>query len=182
MIGSLDAERPYRMVRRSVALLVLLLCFAAPALALDGVSFELGRGNDRTDVVRLGLQWNWDKRWLDTGRWHLGAYWDVQLGRWNDSHDLHDISLTPVFRFQRSSGELIPYVEGAIGFHVLSDLRINRRRVFSTKFQFGDHIGAGLKLGRHDLSVRLQHVSNGRLARPNPGINFLLLRYQLHFD
>ena len=53
--------------------------------------------------------------------------------------------------------------------------------MFSTKFQFGDHIGVGARFGaanRHDLGLRLQHVSNGGIKNPNPGINLLLLRYQ----
>lgn len=76
---------------------------------------------------------------------------------------------------------MIPYVEAAIGFHILSDLRISRRRSFSTSFQYGDHVGAGLIRGSHDFGLRLQHLSNGGIARPNPGINFLVLRYQYHF-
>jgi lipid A 3-O-deacylase len=167
---------------RVVLFIALLCCFAAPARGVDSMSFEAGRGNEATDLWRVGLQWKWDKRWWERGGWHLGAYWDLQYGQWNNGHDLHDISLTPTFRYQRSSGAVIPYVEGAIGFHMLSDLRISSRRLFSTHFQFGDHLGAGLMLGKHDLGVRLQHVSNGRLARPNPGINFLQLRYQFHFD
>lgn len=170
------------MARAAAALLVVLSCFAGGARALDGASFEYGRGNDATDAWRVGLVWNWDKRWWARGGWHLGAYWEVQLGEWNNGQDTWDLGVTPVFRYQRSSGEVIPYVEAAIGFHLLSDLRISHRRLFSTKFQYGDHLGAGVRVGPHDVGVRLQHVSNGGIARPNPGINFLLLRYQLRFD
>ena len=35
---------------------------------------------------------------------------------------------------------------------------------------------------RYDLSLRLQHLSNGGLAHPNPGINFLQMRLAYHFD
>jgi hypothetical protein len=167
---------------RAVLVLALLCCFAGPARAVDSASFEAGRGEEHTDLWRIGLQWRWDKRWLEAGGWHLGAYWDLQFGQWNNGQDITDFGLTPVFRYQRSSGEVIPYFEAAIGFHVLSDLRITRVRRFSTKFQFGDHLGAGVRFGPHDVGVRIQHVSNGGIARPNPGINFLVLRYQLHFD
>ncbi len=167
---------------RAVLALALLLCFAPPALSLDGASLEAGRGEENTDLWRLGLQWKWDKRWWDAGGWHLGAYWDLQLGQWSNGRDYWDLSVTPVFRYERSSGAVRPYVEGAIGFHFLSDLRITSRKLFSTRFQFGDHLGAGLRFGRHDVSVRIQHLSNGGIARPNPGINFAVLRYQLHFD
>jgi len=85
-----------------------------------------------------------------------------------------------VFRYQRSSGRAIPYVEAAVGFHMLSSHQITTGRIFSTRFQFGDHLGAGIRFGAHDVGVRIQHLSNGGIARPNPGINFLVLRYQLH--
>src|SRR5437762_2379563 len=58
-------------------------------------------------------------------------------------------------------------------------------RAFSTNFQYGDHIGVGARFGeryRYDLSLRLQHLSNGGLAHPNPGINFLQMRLAYHFD
>jgi lipid A 3-O-deacylase len=97
-----------------------------------------------------------------------------------------DIGITPVFRLERAARTAaVPYVEAAVGFHLLSDLRVNFRRNFSTHFQFGDHVGAGVRFGpeqRYDASVRFQHLSNGGLARPNPGINFLQLRLAYRFD
>jgi lipid A 3-O-deacylase len=167
---------------RPLLVLALVCCFTGTAHALDGASFEAGRGDERTDLWRLGLQWRWDKRWLEAGGWHLGAYWDVQLGAWNNGRDITDLSLTPVFRYQRSSGRAIPYAEAAIGFHMLSNHQITSGRIFSTRFQFGDHLGAGVRFGPHDVGLRIQHLSNGGIARPNPGINFLVLRYQLWLD
>ena len=87
-----------------------------------------------------------------------------------------------MFRFE-GTGDGSPYIEAAIGFHILSDLQINDDRIFSTKFQFGDHVGIGRRFGpanRYDLSLRLQHLSNGNIRKPNPGINFLQLRFQYH--
>ena len=34
---------------------------------------------------------------------------------------------------------------------------------------------------RYDASVRFQHLSNGGLVQPNPGINFVQLRLAYHF-
>ena len=76
-----------------------------------------------------------------------------------------------------------PYLEAAIGFHVISDLQIDYDRSFSTRFQFGDHVGVGMRFGprdRYDVGLRLQHLSNGGIRKPNPGIDFLQLRFQYH--
>jgi len=162
-------------------------CFAIPAAAVDGVSLEAGRGEENTDSWRLGVHWDWDRQWFADRAWRLSGSWELQFGQWSGPISaVTDVSLTPVFRLEPSSpSALSPYLEAAIGFHLVSDYRITGRRFFSTKFQFGDHVGAGVRFGNrheHDVGLRLQHLSNGGLRRPNPGINFLQLRYQHHFD
>ena len=180
------------MIRKTAAAAAIALGVISNAHALDGVSFEVGDGNEDTDLWRVGLQWKWQRRWFAERSWTLGAYWDLQAGRWSGPlrpgqprQEVWDIGLTPVFRLERAARTpLVPYVEAAIGFHALSDLRINFRRVFTTHFQYGDHIGAGVRFGpeqRYDASLRLQHLSNGGLARPNPGINFVELRVAYRF-
>jgi lipid A 3-O-deacylase len=165
------------------ALLALAAC-SLPASAIDSASVEVGQGNG-VDMWRIGAQWKWQRKWLAGAGWHLGGYWDAQLGAWKGRNQLVDVGITPVFRFQESSpGRISPYLEAAIGFHLLSKKRIDSRR-FGSAFQFGDHVGAGLRFGtrgRYDLSLRYQHLSNGGIRKPNPGINFTQLRFQLHFD
>jgi hypothetical protein len=168
---------------RKISLAAALLC-SVPAQAADGIALELGRGDERSELVRGALQWKWDKKWLaDTG-WELGGYWEASLGAWTTHKTLIDFGFTPVFRLQRQDWAG-PYLEAAIGFHLLSDLSITRTRLFGSYFQFGDHIGAGWRFGprgRYDLGVRAQHLSNGGIKEPNPGINFVLLRLAYHFD
>ena len=84
-----------------------------------------------------------------------------------------DIGVTPVFRFERNRF----YLEAAIGLHLVQT-HISAHRTFSTAFQFGDHIGAGMHFKSYDVCVRLQHLSNGSIRDPNPGINFVLVRLQ----
>jgi hypothetical protein len=61
-----------------------------------------------------------------------------------------DLGITPVFRVAR--GAL--YLEAAIGLHLVQR-RISASRVFSTAFQFGDHVGIGWHSGRWDFAARL---------------------------
>lgn len=167
--------------------------FALPAAAagfgVDSVSIENGHSsNDNGDVNmgRIGLQWDWKVKWFETGSMYLGGYWDIQAGYWNsDDSNIGDFSITPVFRLQssRTTG-FVPYVELAVGAHLLTEKNITQRRVFSTNFQFGDHIGAGFRFGEkaeYDIGYRYQHLSNASIDRPNPGINFHQIRLQYHF-
>ena len=102
------------------------------------------------------------------------------LGSWeSDTGSLIDGSFTPTLRYGHERGA---YVDGGIGFHVLSETRISSAVEFSTRFQFGDHVGAGYRIGRYDLSMRIQHLSNAGIRNPNPGINFLHLRFQYWLD
>ena len=169
-------------------LALLLAAASAPAAALDGVALEAGRG-DSTDMGRVAVQWDWKSRWLQGQSWHLSGYWDLGIGywRWRDAlptqhEDIVDIGLTPVLRFQPNDLKG-PFVEAGIGFHLLSRTSIGSKR-FSTRFQFGDHIGAGYRFGAKgalEVGYRFQHLSNANIKKPNNGINFHQVRLQYHF-
>lgn len=161
----------------------------APGLvrAVSGVAVE-GGGGDGADMGRIAIQWDWKSRWFQGESWHLGGYWDLGLGYWHTSappglnEDITEIGLTPVFRLQQNDLKG-PYLEAAIGFHLLSATSLGDKR-FSTSFQFGDHLGAGFRFGakgEFDLGYRFQHLSNGSIKHPNSGINFHQVRLQYHF-
>jgi lipid A 3-O-deacylase len=172
------------MIRKTLAAGALWIAGAGfAAHAADGFSLEAGHGDEDTNLWRVGFQWKW--RWTarERHRFHLTGYWDLAFGAWTKDHTIYDLGFTPVFRLQREDGPG-PYAEAGIGFHVLSRAHITRTRVFSTRFQFGDHIAVGRRFGgegRYDLALRVQHLSNGSIDSPNPGINFLQVRFQYHY-
>jgi len=169
-----------RPMKRSL-IIAALLCAPLPALAIDSFSIEGGTGTSETNMVRVGLQWHGRTRWFEHTGWHVARYLELAFGGWNGEHGtVYDLGFTPVFRLARARGS--PYIEAAIGFHALSDLDIGRGRETSTRFQFGDHVGIGVVRGRYDFGVRLQHLSNGGIRNPNPGINFVQLRLQYWLD
>ena len=171
-----------------------LLAVGNAAFGADGYSFEAGHSNSSTanaNLYRLGVQWDWNRRLLELGDWHVGGFWDLSLGYWSNNSvakthkSILDIGFTPVFRIQQTTLSTVsPYVELGVGFHFLSATSISPQRQFGTSFQFGDHVGAGLRFGdkgRYDLGYRYQHLSNAGLKGPNQGINFHELRLQYHF-
>ncbi len=179
---------------RAFVLVCLMLAGAPAAHAVDGMSIELGTSdssNASVDMARVGIQWNWGKRWALGPNWHIGGYWDLSLGYWNNdsanrsSSGIADLGFTPTFRVQQTQpGAIAPYLEAAIGFHLLSETSVSDRRQFGSSFQFGDHVGIGIRFGpRHayDLGYRYQHLSNAGIKQPNNGINFHQLRLQYHF-
>jgi lipid A 3-O-deacylase len=169
---------------------------AGRAGAVEGVSVELGGSTSSlTDlqVSRLGVQWKWNQRLLESGGGYLGGYWDFSVGYWRNESDprlrtsssLLDIGLTPTLRWtQPWRPALAGFVDFGIGLHWLSEDSITTLRDLSSPVQFGSVLGVGLQFGtggEYELGYRVQHLSNGGLQQPNSGINLQLIRFQYHF-
>ena len=152
--------------------------------AVDSVSVEAGVG-EQVQMMRLGAQWNWGSRWFQSNGSHLGGYWDLTIAQWRGNRyqdisgqhqNLTNIGLTPVFRWQQDSKKGA-YIEAGVGLNMLSDHYDNNGRRFSTRFQFGDHLGVGYVFNNKiDIGLKVQHFSNGSIKKPNPGENFVVLR------
>ena len=161
--------------------------FAGSAAAVDGVSFELGRG-EGAKMGRAGLQWNMSKQWFKGDQWHVGGFWDMTFGQWtrdalpSQRSSITEIGLTPTLRLQQNSGIGL-YAEGGVGFHLLSRTSLGSKQ-FGTSFQFGSHLGVGYRFGAKgafELGLRYQHLSNAGIKHPNDGINFSQARLQYWF-
>ncbi len=139
------------------------------------------------------MLWDWNKSWLNNGDWHVTGFWEASLGRWRgdkpadgSNQTVTDIGITPVFRFQQKEPSgLAPFLEGGfIGLHLISPTFIYDTRKFGSAFQFGTHLGFGVRVGaRHqvDVGYYFQHLSNGEIKQPNNGINFNELHINYHF-
>ncbi|MDY7577877.1 acyloxyacyl hydrolase [Herbaspirillum sp. RTI4] len=168
---------------------LLLLSASSSSYAVDSASAEFATGN-KTQMARFAAQWDWQNKWWQSNGTHIGGYWDLSIAEWhgnrynntdNQSQDLVDIGLTPVFRFQRDDKKGF-YGEAGIGVHLMSQVYNNNDRHFSTAFQFGDHVGTGYVFANGlDLGIRLQHFSNGGIKQPNGGVNFAVVRAAYHF-
>lgn len=162
---------------------------SASAAQVHGVSVEAATGSDAR-MLRLGVQRNIERTWLRSPRYHLGAYWDLTLASWRgdayqdrpgERQHLWDIGLTPTFRYQRHDRRGW-YAEGGIGVHYLSEIWSNSGKALSTRFQFGDHVGAGYVFRNGlDLALKFQHHSNGGFKKPNDGANFVILKAAIPF-
>lgn len=160
---------------------------AAPVAAVDGIALTYGDAQ-RADVQRVqaAAQWHWDRYLLERGDWRLDGYWELMAAGWiNDEPEatnsgLWELGFTPVFRLQRTLGSaLSPYAEAGVGAHLLSASSVTAGRRFSTAFQFGTHIGVGVRFGsRHayEVGYRFQHLSNANIRKPNDGIEFHEIR------
>lgn len=172
--------------KTSISLFLACVCAVVPTIssAIDSISLEYGRG-DKTEMVRIGAQWRWNQQWWKSNGSHIGGYWSLTAAHWRQNRfqgisgnkqDISSLGITPVFRFQNDSLKGF-YAEAGIGTHLLSELYDNDGKQLSTRFQFGDHIGAGYIFPNNvDLGVSIQHFSNGGIKKPNDGVNFAIIR------
>jgi hypothetical protein len=145
------------------------------------ISFGRGTGDADIDVVRLAY-----RRILSSdARWWVPTLVELGGGIWRvpdlaGTTQRFDIHVTPVWRadFSRT------YIEGGIGVYLLSHIINNDATHMSTSFEFGSHLGAGLRFGERGetrVGVALQHLSNAGIKHPNGGVNFLLLNASFQF-
>lgn len=179
-------SRPRRLLAAALAALAL------PAGAIDKLAFEYGRSAGDSEIDRYGAvaTWDWNVKWLQSGSWFLGGYWEAGVNYWdsdpgrtgNDS--LVDVHLTPVFRYQREVATgIAPFLEFGVGPHGQTEDSIEDKD-FDIPFAFGSHIGGGLRFGeggRYEVLYRFQHLSNAGLGDKNPGINFHLVQLGYRF-
>jgi hypothetical protein len=110
----------------------------------------------------------------------------VAVGRWRTSGRAistawpTQISATPTMRLHPSSGWQC-FVEVGVGANYIVPLFRSGHKRFSTEFNFGDHVALGRTFGKSEVSLRLEHFSNAGIAHPNPGENFLQVRYAWRF-
>ena len=166
-------------VIRDLIVMLAFLAFggAAAAQTQSEVMLSLGRGAENADIDLVRLAYRRalasDARWWVPTQVELGGgIWRVpDLAGTTQRFDLH---ATPIWRadFART------YIEGGIGLYLLSHTINNDVTHMSTSFEFGSHVGAGLRLGERRetrVGIALQHLSNAGIKEPNGGVNFVLL-------
>ena len=177
---------------KSLLLSVAATAFAVSALAEDAGSrsFYIAPGgftSHGTSSLAAGVAWPLSWRYA-AGGIGLSAQVEGVLSLWRapqvtgERKNFVQVALLPVLRLHPGSSPF--FAELGVGPSFTNDVYTSRRKTFSTRFNFYDMVGAGVALGanrEHEIGVRLVHVSNAGIKHPNPGENFLLLRYAHSF-
>lgn len=173
-VGSPDASIVLAMAR---TLLVAILLSVAPAFAAESeFGLALGRAieTDDTDVLRL----TWRNRLRATEAWWTPTHGQLGATLWRvpdirGSTRRFDLNATALWRKDRSWG----YLEAGFGGYLLSKTVNSPEHRLPSAFEFGSHIGAGLRVGPGSIGVAIQHLSNAGLKQPNGGIDLVLIQY-----
>jgi lipid A 3-O-deacylase len=148
---------------------------------------QLGPAEDSVHAASLGVALPLRWRSADYG---ATTHLELSASGWRaprpdgGHRTLTQVSVVPMARGRFDDGRSPWFVEAGIGLALLDrELRTPRRR-FSTRLNFSDNLGFGRSFGargEQEISLRLQHVSNAGLRKPNPGLDLLLLRYAHSF-
>lgn len=164
---------------------------AAGALARlvpEATFLQIGKG-DSTHTFIAGLQWLGERRLRVSEAAIARLYLEIAAGRWQSGRPdergswwVSQATLAPAARIEFASSPV--YVDAGVGPSWVAPLYQNGRKRFSTKFNFRSHLAVGARLPgpvEHDLSLRLEHLSNAGIRRPNPGVNLFAVRYTRRF-
>lgn len=170
---------------------VLLAVGLGAAHAAGGFDLALTAATgEKASVSKFGLIAGWTRAeplWQGQ-RWRLALRHEFELAAWRVPHarNLLEAGYSPVLRLERplASAHSALFFEGSIGVRVLSHTHIGPSREMSTAFQFSDMLGLGWQWGadgRSTVGLRLQHLSNGGIKKPNSGMNFAQIYYRYRF-
>ncbi len=157
-----------------------------------GMYLEYGRTphETATDMAAVGVM----VPWTVFGFGQSGAsslYWDFFIGNWrgptpdqSETRSYTQIGAIANWRYRFGEGTSPWFTELGIGGTLMDSMYHTPARTWSTRFQFSEHLGVGRSFGQrgeHEVSVRIQHLSNANIKKPNPGENFVRVRYMYRF-
>lgn len=143
-----------------------------------------------TRTLTAGLTWDMPYRW-QLGPGEVSSYLEASYSYWQirsqDRTDLSQLSqfaLVPVLRYRPGDGASPWFLETGVGLTATSSVYRTKQKNFSTSFNFGTHLAVGRSFGengQHEIALRIEHFSNAGIKHPNPGENFVQIRYARRF-
>jgi lipid A 3-O-deacylase len=148
-----------------------------------GTSDKGGTTNFTVGVVAWPAWWR-----SSSGAWTvstelLASYWSAKQVT-GDRKGFLQLAAVPVLRYRFDGGRSPWFAEAGIGVSFTNEKYVRDGKAFSTSFNFYDTVGAGMSFGaqrENELGVRILHISNAGIKKPNPGENFIQLRYARAF-
>ena len=177
-------------IRSLLPALAALMSFHAQALDLlpAGAFVQGGVAKHGSYSASAGVFWPWAwRREMARGEWTgitelFVSHWSADTGAGREG--LTQVGLLPLLRYNFARGGGSWFAEAGIGISAMDQNYRTEEKQFSSRFNFVDVLGVGRSFGAQghsELGLRLSHVSNAGIKKPNPGENFVQLRYAVRF-
>jgi hypothetical protein len=166
---------------------MILSCFPVAYFAIASVAFSetperlpttvgLRTGFSATHLKEMFYQTEALVSWplpLSMGQqtgWRVESCMELSAG-WLTTGTTHAVVSTMGVGLELKTGDLPLRVTGGTGMTLLSRYEFEKEN-FGTPLQFTSHLGLTWDTGhRFRIGYRFQHMSNARLAKPNPGLD-----------
>lgn len=162
-----------RWIVLALALVIAEIGFAAERQWI--AAFGRGTESADTDIVRLAYR----HPLKDNGAWWMPSHLQLGASLWRvpdirGTTRRFDLNATSIWRSEKPWG----YLEAGFGGYLLSKTINNHENRVPSAFEFGSHVGAGIRLAqKHSIGVAIQHLSNAGIKQPNGGIDLVLVQY-----
>jgi lipid A 3-O-deacylase len=151
-------------------------------LATISAFVQAGFGDQHTNTYVVGATWYlpWH---FDFSVGTVAASVEASVGRWHTQGPKGGTTAWPTQFGAAPVLRLYParapdwFGEIGIGPNYIVPIFHSGDKRFSTEFNFGDHAAIGRRFGASEVSLRVEHFSNAGISHPNPGENFLQVRY-----
>lgn len=141
-------------------------------------------------AASLGVTLPW-RQWTYAMGWgQVTGHWDLFVSQWSsrlssdERQHSYVFGVLPTLRWRGDHGQSAWFAQAGTGLTLATERYQSHYKRFSTRYNFATHLALGANFGsqrEHEVMLRLEHYSNAGLEKPNPGENFLQLRYAHRF-
>jgi lipid A 3-O-deacylase len=138
----------------------------------------------------LGTTVPWQQWTYGLASGQVTGHWDLFASHWS-SRRIDDgrqrsfvFGVLPTLRWRGDEGQSAWFAQVGTGFTLANKRYQSSHKRFSTTYNFASHLAVGTNFGtqrEHEIMLRVEHYSNAGLKKPNPGENFVQLRYARRF-
>ncbi|WP_159915984.1 acyloxyacyl hydrolase [Pantoea sp. 18069] len=141
-------------------------------------------------AANLGVTLPWQQWTYALGSGQITGHWDLFASHWssrmtNDERQRSYVfGVVPTLRWRGAQGQSAWFAQAGTGPTWSTAYYQSSNKRFSTRYNFATHLAVGTNFGarrEHEVMLRIEHFSNAGIKRPNPGENFLQLRYAHRF-
>lgn len=141
-------------------------------------------------AASLGATLPWRQWSYAIGPGQVTGHWDLFASHWasrkadDNRQRFYVFGVLPTLRWRGDQGQSAWFAQVGTGVTLATERYQSHYKRFSTRYNFATHLAIGANFGaqrEHELMLRVEHYSNAGIKHPNPGEDFLQLRYAHRF-
>lgn len=151
---------------------------------------QASTGDSHSKGLVVGATFPWQGASMALGTGALSIHFDGWVGSWRNQRrhvkrfDSTTLGFGPMLRWRGSEGASPLFMEIGVGVMYSHKTLYYNGKPMGSHWNFTPQAAVGSNFGsknQHELSLRFFHASNAGIKKPNPGLDFIQLRYAHSF-